>query len=311
MSWIDSVTDKLDAFQGRHKRLAFVVATIKKYAEDEAGYQAALLAYYAFLSLFPLLLILTTIVKTLGADSSLRHSIVDGATQYFPSMGSDLQHSVHGLAGSGLALVLGILVTLYGARGVADVFRSTVNHVWEVPYAKRAGFPWSMLRSLRIIVVGGFGLLLAPLISGYAAAAGHGPLFWLAAVIITIIILFSVFLFVIHASLPSKTTFHNMWPSALWAAIGLVALQSIGSLLVTRQLKHLDSLYGTFALVLGLLFWLYLQAQVIVYALEAGTVKALRLSPRSLRPGKHTPADERAYDLYATRNRFHEENIEV
>jgi YihY family inner membrane protein len=309
MNIFDKTIDKLDAFQRRHHRISFAVATVKKYAEDEAGYKAALLSYYAFLSLFPLLLILTTIVKiAFGADSQLRRSIIDGATQYFPTMGNQLQQSLHSVGGTGPALVLGILISFYGARGVADVFRGTVNHVWEVPYVKRAGFPWSMLRSLRIIIVGGIGLILAPLIAGYAAAAGHGPLFWLASVSLTIAILFSVFLFVIHASLPSRTTFHNMWPSALFAAVGLVILQSLGGILVTRELRHLDSLYGTFALVLGLLFWLYLQAQVIVYALEAGTVKALKLYPRSLRPGRHTAADGHAYDLYTHRNRFHEES---
>lgn len=317
MSLIDTIIRRLDAYQRKRKKTSFLFATVKKYAEDEAGYQAALLSYYAFLSMFPLLLVLTTFVKiTLDNDSELRRSIIHGATQYFPTMGNDLQNSVHSMSGAGIALFVGILFTLYGARGVADVFRGTVNHVWEVPYVKRAGFPWSMLRSFRIIVVGGTGLLLAPIISGYAAAAGHGPLFWLASGAITLLILFGVFIYVIHASLPSKTTLYNMWPSALMAAVGLVILQSLGSLLVTKQLKHLDSLYGTFALVLGLLFWLYLQAQVIVYALEAGTVKALNLYPRSILSGKHTPADGAAYALYAYRNRFHDDpekgvNLEI
>ena len=308
MSLIDTTIQNLDQYQQKHKKISFMFATVKKYTEDEAGYQAALLSYYAFLSMFPLLLVMATVIKIfLDKDSELRRSIINGAMQYFPTMGNELQKSVHSVSGAGLALFVGILFTLYGARGIADVFRGIVNHVWEVPYVKRAGFPWSMLRSFRIIVVGGTGLLLAPLISGYAAAAGHGPLFWIASSAITILILFGVFIYVIHASLPSKTTLHNMWPSALLAALGLVILQGLGSLLVTQQLKHFGGLYGTFALVLGLLFWLYLQSQVMVYALEAGTVKALKLYPRSILPGKHTPADEAAYALYAHRNRFHED----
>jgi YihY family inner membrane protein len=301
----------LDAFQQRHRKLGFFYAVIKKYGEDEAGYQAALMAYYGFLSLFPLLLVLSTVVKIfLSSDSGLRRSIIDGATQYFPLIGNDLEKSVHGMGGTGLAIIIGALFTLYGARGVADVFRSVVNHVWEVPYVRRIGFPWSLLRSLRMIVVGGTGLLAAPLISGYAAAAGHGPLFWLASVAITFIILFNVFLYLIHTSLPSKTTFQNMWPSALLAAVGLQILQSLGVLLVARQLKHLDSLYGTFAVVLGLLFWLYLQAQVIVYALEAGTVRALKLYPRSFDAHKQpTEADSAAYAIYSRRGQFNEDEV--
>lgn len=312
MNIIDKTLQRFDTFQQRHRRIGFIYAVIKKYGEDEAGYQAALMAYYGFLSLFPLLLVLTTVIKIfLHSDSQLRRSIIDGATQYFPLIGNDLEKSVHGMGGTGLAIIIGALFTLYGARGVADVFRSVVNHVWEVPYVRRIGFPWSLLRSLRMIVVGGAGLLAAPLISGYAAAAGHGPLFWLASVGITFIILFSVFLYLIHTSLPSKTTFQNMWPSALMAAIGLQILQSLGVLLVARQLKHLDSLYGTFAVVLGLLFWLYLQAQVIVYALEAGTVRALQLYPRSFDAKKEpTDADRKAYGLYGKRSSFQDDAIE-
>jgi membrane protein len=311
MNIIEKSIQGLDSFQQRHRKIGFFYAIIKKYGEDEAGYQAALMAYYAFLSLFPLLLVLTTVVKIfLHSDSELRRSIIDGATQYFPLIGNDLEKSVHGVGGTGVAIAIGILFTLYGARGVADVFRSVVNHVWEVPYMRRIGFPWSLLRSLRMIIVGGAGLLAAPFISGYAAAAGHGPLFWLASVSITLVILFSVFLYLIHTSLPSKTTFQNMWPSALLAAVGLQILQSLGVLLVARQLKHLDSLYGTFAVVLGLLFWLYLQAQVIVYALEAGTVRALKLYPRSFDARKQpTDADRAAYAIYSRRSQFNEEEI--
>jgi YihY family inner membrane protein len=309
MNIIQRTVKHFNTFQQRHPKISFLYAVIKKYSDDEAGYQAALMAYYGFLSLFPLLLVLTTVIKlTFGSDSGLRRSIIDGATQYFPLVGQDLEKSVHGMGGTGLVILVGILFTLYGARGVADVFRSVVNHVWEVPYVRRIGFPWSLLRSLRMIIVGGAGLLAAPLISGYATAAGHGPGFWLVSVGITFIILFGVFLYLIHTSLPSKTTFHNMWPSALMAAIGLQILQALGAVLVTRELKHLDSLYGTFAVVLGLLFWLYLQAQVIVYALEAGTVRALKLYPRSLVAGQPTLADKDAYALYARRNQFHDDS---
>jgi YihY family inner membrane protein len=306
MNIFEKTARRIDTFQRSHKRSGFVYGVIKKYGDDEAGHQAALMAYYGFLSLFPLLLVLATVIKlTFRNESELRRTIIDGASNYFPMIGNDLQKSVHSMGGTGLALVVGILVTLYGARGVADVFRSMVNHVWEVPHARRTGFPWAQLRSARMIIVGGAGLLLAPIVSGYAAAAGHGPLFWLASLAITQVILFGIFLFLIFTSLPHAHSFHELWPSALMAAVGLQILQSLGGLLVTHQLKHLDDLYGTFAIVLGLLFWLYLQAQVIVYAFEAGTVRVFRLYPRSLILEKPTAADRRAYHLYADRNRFH------
>ncbi len=307
MNIIEKTVRQLDAYQRNHRRAGFVYAITKKYGEDEAGYQAALMAYYGFLSLFPLLLVLTTLIRlTFHDDSSVHRSLVNGVTNYFPTIGNDLTHNIHSMGGNGLALLLGLLVTLYGARGVADTFRSTVNHVWETPYVRRPGFPWSLLRSVRMMVVGGIGLILAPVISGYAAAAGRGPLFWLASLTVTLLILFGVFLFLLQASLPSTHKLSELWLAALLAAIGLQILQSLGSLLIARELKHLDVLYGTFAVVLGLLFWLYLQAQVIVYALEAATVRTFRLYPRSVILGQPLAADSHAFHLYTERNRFHD-----
>lgn len=296
---------RIDTFQRAHRKAAFLYGIVKKYGDDQAGHLAALMSYYGFLSLFPLLLVLTSVAKIiLNGHPNLRDKIVNGTTEYLPMIGNSLEKNVHGVGGTGIALALGILFTLYGARGVADIFRFMVNQLWEIPQVKRTGFPWSLLRSMRMIIVGGIGLLLAPLVSGYAAAAGHGPLFWLASLAISLLILFGVFLYLMYASLPHRHSFGEMWPSALMAAIGLVILQSLGSWLVSRQLKHLGDIYGTFAIVLGLFFWLYLQAQVIVYALEAGTVRALKLYPRALVTDNPSEADRRAYKLYMERNRF-------
>ncbi|HET8709523.1 MAG TPA: YihY/virulence factor BrkB family protein [Candidatus Saccharimonadales bacterium] len=308
MNIFEKLMHRVDSYQRAHPRASFLYAVVKKYGDDQAGHQAALMAYYGFLSLFPLLLVLTTVVKVfLNGHPQLQDKLINGITEYLPMIGNSLEKNVHGVGGGGIALALGILFTLYGARGVADIFRFMVNQLWEIPHVKRTGFPWSILRSMRIIIVGGIGLLLAPFVSGYAASAGHGLLFWFSSLIITLIILFGIFLYLLYASLPHRHSFHDMWPGALLAAIGLVILQSLGSWLLTRQLKHLGDLYGTFAIVLGLFFWLYLQAQVIVYALEAGTVRALRLYPRALAAGHPTEADRRAYKLYMERNRFFDE----
>lgn len=309
MNIFETALHRIDKFQRSHRKAGFLYAVIKKYGDDQAGHQAALMAYYGFLSLFPLLLVMTTVIKMfLSSNDALREKITSGIADYLPMVGTSLEKNVHGVGGTGIALALGILFTLYGTRGVADIFRFMVNQLWEIPHVKRTGFPWSLFRSIRIIVVGGIGLLLAPLVSGYAAAAGHSPLFWVASLIITLIILFGVFLYLLYASLPHRHSFSDLWPSALMAAFGLLILQSLGSWLVSRQLKHLGDLYGTFALVLGLFFWLYLQAQVIVYAFEAGTVRALKLYPRSLTAGSSTAADNAAHKLYMDRNRFYDDD---
>lgn len=274
---------RIDAFQQAHPALAFPLAVIKKYGEDQGGYQAALLTYYGFLSLFPLLLVLTTLLQWLpSSDSHLRARIISGATNYFPIIGNELQRSVHGFRSTGLPLLIGILVLLYGARGVADAFRNTVNHIWGVPHKERSGFWPSRGKSYAIVFYGGIGFLTAALAASYAGATGHNyglRFFFLAA---NLFFIFGAFQLVMRIGLDRHIVFREIWVGAAVATIGLFLLQNVGGYVVTHELKHLDSLYGTFALVLGLVFWLYLQAQLVVYALEIDVVRVKKRWPRQL-----------------------------
>ena len=113
------------------------------------------------------------------------------------------------------------------------------------------------------------------------AAAGHGWAFRGLSVAINLILLFWLFNFLISISLPRHVTLKETRLGAACAAIGLLALQALGGYLLTRELKSLDALYSTFAIPLGLLFWIYLQAQIIFYANEIAVVSSKKLWPRS------------------------------
>jgi len=278
-------------------------AVVKKYGDDEAGYQAALLTYYGFLSLFPLLLVLTTVLGFIsGSHPALQATIVHATTNYFPGFGKQLS-GVQGLHKSGVALVVGILFTTYGARGVADAFRHGINHIWRVPRVDRDGFPKSMLKSLSLIAIGGVGLLVASACTSYAAAAGHGIGFKALSLAINVFILFWLFTFLLNTALPRHIIFKNVRSGAATAAIGLVLLQTVGGYLLARELKSLDALYSYFAIALGLLFWIYLQAQVLYYAVEVASVRSGRLWPRSLSGKELTAADKRAYSHLVSKNK--------
>jgi membrane protein len=282
MNFIERYLHKIDRYQQKHPAIAFSHAVVKKYSEDQGGYQAALLTYYAFLSLFPLLLVFTTIAQwLLGADSHLRTRVINGATTYFPIIGSQLQHNVHGFSKTGLPLLIGLLVLLYGARGVADAFRHMVNHVWRVPITERSGFFPALGRSFSIVFLGGFGLISSAIVASYATSSGRDYGLRALFIAISAIVLLASFLFVIKMALNGPANIRQIWLGATIATVGLLILQSLGGYLITRELKNLNSLYGTFAVVLGLLFWLYLQTQIIVYAIEIDTVRTLKLYPRS------------------------------
>lgn len=295
MNIIQKTIAQIDYWQRRRPVTAFPYAVVKKYGEDEAGYQAALLTYYGFLSLFPLLLVLTTVAGIIGGHNpAVQDAINRALAEYFPSFGEQLS-KVQGLNKNGGALVIGILFTLYGARGVADAFRSGVNHIWQTPRNQRPGFPVSILKSLSIIAVGGTGFLLASVISGYAANTGNGLIAHVLPIIINLFILFWMFRILLNIALPKKAPFRQTRSGAAAAAIGLVALQTLGTLVLTKQLKHLDAVYSIFALSLGLLFWIYLQAQTIYYAVEIASVRSLKLYPRGMQEEDLTTADERVY----------------
>ncbi len=302
MNILQKTIAKIDRWQRRHKFTAFPYAVIKKYGEDEAGHQAALLTYYGFLSLFPLLLVITTLLTIFGGQNEeLRNAVANATADYFPTFSQQLTNSVEGIDKNGIQLVIGILFTLYGARGVADAFRKGVNHIWQTPRAERDGFPLSLGKSLAIIIVGGLGFLTASVSSGIASAVGRGFPFVLLAIAVNIFILFWLFKFLLNFSLPSKVPNRHMRAGAISAAVGLVILQLSGNFILGRQLGNLDAVSSYFALVLGLLFWIYLQAQVVFYSVEIASVRSLNLYPRGIRKEDLTEADKRAYSRQASR----------
>lgn len=292
MNVLQKTVRRLDAYQKRRPIPAFTHAVIKKYGEDEAGYWAALLTYYGFLALFPLLMVLTTLTDIIiGNHPHLETTILQGITDYFPLLGNQLSAHIHTLHKSGAALVIGLLLTLYGTRGVADVFRHTVQHIWRIPKTERAGFPKSLFKSLGLIGVGGSGFMVASVSAGLAGAVGHGLGFRGLSIAVNLFILFWVFTFLIKFSLPQRITLKQIWVGAAAAAVGLVILQAVGGYILGRELKGLDALYSYFAVTLGLLFWLYLQAQMLCYAIEIAVVSSQKLWPRSLDGSSPTPVD--------------------
>jgi membrane protein len=302
----------LDAKQQKHRRWAFPYAVIKKYGDDEAGHQAALITYYGFLSLFPLLIVATSVIDLVSRHNEhLRTSLLNNMNQYFPIVGDQLQSSVSGNSKSGVALIIGIVVALYGARGIADAVRSVLDHAWAIPRARRTGFPMSALKSLGLLIGAGLGLLLTAILTSVTAAAlGHAWYVKVMSVIINFCLLYLIFMYVFLLGTSRHFPRKKLRMGAITASIGLLILQFLGIFLVKHQLHNLQGLYGQFALVLALLFWIYLQAQVFTYAVEINVVHAHKLWPRSMTGKTLTPADEKAYSLLAKKEALRLEPIE-
>lgn len=286
---------KVDSFQQKHKSTAFSFAVIKKYSDDRAGYQAALVTYYGFLSLFPLLLILSTVATIAGTrNPAFGDQLVNSVSSYFPGLGESLNNSIKGASRTGPALLIGLLFALYGARGVADAFRHAANNIWHVPMARRSGFPRSQIRSFCLIVGAGCGFIAAAIITGYAATSGSGMGARMLSIACNLVILYGVFVFIMRLSLPLSIPVKKFRFGAAFCAVGVTVLQQLGTILLAHHAKGLSSAYSAVLVsTLGLIAWIYLQSQVVMYAMVIDTVRDGNLWPRSLSGQKLTSVDKR------------------
>jgi uncharacterized BrkB/YihY/UPF0761 family membrane protein len=286
---------RLDEFQQRHIVPAFVVGVIKKGGDDSAGMLAALIAYYGFLSLFPLLLVLTTILGLfLAHDVALQHRIIHSAVGQFPIVGSQLSgpNGVRSLrAGSSIGLAVGLVGLVWGSLGVSQAAQRAMAEVWNVPGVIRPGFLPRLGRGAGFLALLGFDVILTTFLAG-KVTLGHGAL-WSQVLFSAVGLACNVGLYVLGFRIltPKSITIDCLIPGAVLAGVGWTVLQYAGTLLVGHTLRHANAAYGYFGSVLGLISFLYLAAELSVYAAEVNVVRMRRLYPRSIAPPPLTPAD--------------------
>ena len=302
---IQQFTIRVDTFQRKHSLPALLYGIVKKFSEDSGSYLAALITYYGFLSIFPLLIVATAIIQFIAQKNEIiREKLLASVTSYFPAIGDTLATSLQTSSKTGIAMIIGLLIALYGARGVADAVQNAIHTVWETPRYKRAGFPKSTLKSIAIIIGGGAGLMLSAVLTNYATNSDLSYPTKIVVGTFGFITLFGVFWGVFtFGSSARRRPIANV-PGALISALGVLLMQSIGSYLIQNQLNRYNGLNAQFAIVLVLLFWIYLQAQIIVLSLEYSSVRAHRLYPRSIDSLNPTDADKRAYELHDTRDNY-------
>jgi YihY family inner membrane protein len=303
MNVAERILRAADRLQQRQRWLAFGIASWKKFGDDQAGHLAALIAYYAFAAIFPLLLVFITVLNiTLNQDPSLRDHLLNSALAQYPIVGTQLRQNVHGLGGTGPALAIGLVFTFLGARGVAGAAQNAFNTAWEVPRPDRPGFPWSLLRSIALILVVGIGQIVTVTISGIAGGAGHlisGLGAHIGAVAVSLLLNMGLFWLAFRLATARCVAARDLRLGAFTAAVAWTVLQLVGGYVVGHSLHRSSELYGTFGIVLGLIAWLYLQAQITMYAVEMNVTAVRRLWPRSLFPPPYTRQDLEAYQLYA------------
>ncbi|MER6363259.1 YihY/virulence factor BrkB family protein [Kitasatospora sp. NPDC001527] len=293
MNPIERALRALDGLQQRHRPPAVVVGVVKKYGDDRGGLLCALLTYYGFVALVPLLLLLSTVLGfVLHGHPEAQQAVVDSALADFPIIGDQLRQSTHSLQGSGPALVIGVLGLLYGALGVTQVLQHAMAEIWNVPGVRRPGYFPRLARGLLLFAVLGGGLVLTTAGAALVGTTLGGLPARIGALVVSALLNSALCLACFRVLTPKDVPTRALWPGCLLAGPLFTALQAFGSLLVAHQLRHAGQVYGFFATVIGLLSWLYLTAQITVYAAETDVVLARRLWPRSLLQPPLTEADE-------------------
>lgn len=299
----------LDRLQRRNRGVGIVVAVIYKYLDDQGGYLAALITYYAFVSLFPLLLLLTTgLGVLLRGRPDLQTQVLQSTLSQFPVIGSQL-HQPEGLSGGTVAVVVGILGALYGGLGVGQAVQNAMDSVWAVPkHARRDPFR-SRKHSLILLLVLGSAAIATTVLSAVGHVTGSlGVVGKLGVTVITVCMNAVICLVLFRVTTARELTYRQVLPGALAGAVIWQVLQWFGAGYIGHVVKTSSATNSVFALVLGMLAFLFLISSTLVLCAEINVVLVEQLHPRALLTPftddvDLTPADRKTYTRKAKAER--------
>ena len=307
------MVDRLDDFQRRHRILGFPIGVVYKFFDDQGGYLAAVIAYYAFVAIFPILLIASSVLGfVLQGHPSLQEEILTSALAQFPIVGDQLGRP-EGIQGSTSAVVIGALTALYGVIGLGQAAQNAVNVSWAIPRNSRLNPFISRARSLVWLIASGLALVLVAVLTSVGSHLeifGTHPgdeLHWLAvgaAVAFTTVVLSLM----MRLSTPQDERLREVVPGAFFIAVLWQVLQTLGGTYVEHVIKKASQMNAVFAVVLGLVALLYIATVIAMLGLELNVVIAKRLYPRALLTPftdavRLTEADQRVYREYAQAQR--------
>lgn len=304
--------NRLDAYQRHHRWIGLPLAVVYKFFDDQGNYLAAIITYYGFLSLFPLLLLFVTILGfLLRGQPQLQGQLLHSALGQFPIIGNQLQRSTHSLTGSIAGLVVGLLGALYGGLGVVQAAQNAFNRCYAVPRQERPDPLHSRARSLVLLPLLGLAVGFTTVLSGFTTSAasvlGEGAK--VGGTLLSVLLDIVIFAASFRLLTARRLSLRDVAAGAVVAGVIWQVLQSVGTLVINTKLKGASATAGTFGVVLGLLAWIYIEAIVTVLCVEINVVVSRRLWPRALLAlvsdtEDLTAGDKEAYRSYPRSERF-------
>lgn len=308
---IKSRLARLDAAQQARPALAIPIATVKKFGEDKSSNLAAMMAFWAFFSIFPLMLALVTVLSyTLPAEDKQR--VLEQVSGYMPLLDTS---TIGGLNGSVLALLVGLLAALWSGSAVVRVTQDAFNSVWEVPQVERPKLVAAVKRSLLAMSTIGVGLVASTFLIGFVSGNDPtidlGPLGRILGFAAAIVVDVGLFVLAFRMLTDRAVTTRDVLPGAAFAGVMFWILQTLSSVIITRHLSDASATYGTFATVITILWWFYLQSQLTLLGAQVNVVLKRAYYPRSLLGPPCTEADHRVLaDMAAERQLDASQEIE-
>jgi YihY family inner membrane protein len=310
----EKVLRRVDAAQQKFGPAALIFGVMKKFGDDNAGTLVANLAFSAFLCVFPLLLLLTTVLNiVLAHDPAANRALLHSTLHEFPVVGSQLGKHIHGLHRSSvIGLIVGILGLLWGTTGLAQSGLFSMSQIWNLPGPERPNYFSRLGRSFAFLGVLGAGIVVTTGLASFGTFGRHNIALGVLSEILAVAVNIATYLAAFRVLTPKVIHSRQLvWGSVL-GGVAWTILQAVGGYLIGHDLKNDSVTYGVFAAVLGLVAFVYLGSQITLYAAELNTVLAGHLWPRGLVQPPLTEADQRSLALQATQNqRRPEQEISV
>ena len=280
MAWTTS--DRVMALRRRSAAVDVVVDMLDGWRRHQSGRNASLLSFFSFLSIFPLLLVATTILGfVLQNNEDLQQRIVGGALENIPVLGQQLADDPTSLEGNVWVLIVGLLTALWSGTKTFVGFQVAQDDIWEIPIDDREGMHVQRGRAvlgLVIIGVSQIGSLALTALVHAAGLPGFSRILLLAAGLVVNI---AVIAFMYRLLTAASPTWRDVWPGAVAAGIAFSVLQYFGSGIVRRITDNAGDTYGNFALVLGLVTWLGFLAISALMAAELNAALVRRRPARA------------------------------
>lgn len=297
----DDGIGRFDAFQRKHTVLGFPLGVAYKFLDDFGGYLAALITYYGFLSLFPLFLLFSTILGlVLEGYPQWQQRILDSAISEFPIVGEELRKTGT-LSGSPIGLVVGAVAAIYGGLGVGQALQYAMNTAWMVPRNSRPNPFLSRARGLLMICTAGVAVVATSVLTQVANRLVVDGWESIAVDIGSIVLNTGVFVLLFIVATTKTLTPRQVLPGAVIASVLFFVLQGVGVTYIGTVVARASDLNSVFAIVFGLLVFIYSNAVVVLLCVQLNVVLVERLWPRSLLTVFTdrvvlTDADRRAYE---------------